>query len=326
MPAMPTRPDVHSRTRWLHLFLILCCGLAMAGCRTPAGREAQRKGDEIVVCGRWFHTGTPVVLWTDPRGYDAYRVDRFFARPGEGEWKAIKEDLDTPNRYGSRRDILTDAQRERLDREGWTLPLLAEVVDQVVVHYDAAGTSRRAFEILHDHRGLSAHFLIDLDGTIYQTLDLKERAWHATKANSRSIGIEIANVGAVPVKNRRHIDGAYEERDGRYWLKGRDLRPARREPVVGPVQGQELIQYDFTPQQYEALERLLAALHRVLPRIELDYPRDESGELVRQTLADEQFDEFSGVVGHYHVSRQKVDPGPAFQWDRVLERSRRLAR
>ena len=38
--------------------------------------------------------------------------------------------------------------------------------------------------------------MLDLDGTIYQTLDLKEGAWHATDANGRSIGIEIANIGA----------------------------------------------------------------------------------------------------------------------------------
>ncbi len=31
-----------------------------------------------------------------------------------------------------------------------------------------------------------------------QTLDLKERAWHASTANTRSIGIEIANIGAYP--------------------------------------------------------------------------------------------------------------------------------
>ena len=35
-----------------------------------------RKGDEIVICGQYFHTGAPVVLWTDPGGYDAYRTER----------------------------------------------------------------------------------------------------------------------------------------------------------------------------------------------------------------------------------------------------------
>ena len=29
-------------------------------------------GHEIVVCGQMFDTGAPVVLWTDPGGYDMY--------------------------------------------------------------------------------------------------------------------------------------------------------------------------------------------------------------------------------------------------------------
>ena len=62
--------------------------------------------------------------------------------------------------------------------------------------------------MLHDLRGLSVHFMLDLDGTIYQTLDLKEGAWHATVANGRSIGIEIANIGAYPP------DGASRWRPG----------------------------------------------------------------------------------------------------------------
>ena len=66
-----------------------------------------------------------------------------------------------------------------------------ETVDQVVLHYDAAGTSRRCFEILHDVRGLSCHLLLDVDGTVRQTLDLALRARHATVANDRSVGIEI---------------------------------------------------------------------------------------------------------------------------------------
>ena len=79
---------------------------------------------------------------------------------------------------------------------GWSLERLQGVVDQCVLHFDACGSSRRCFEVLHDQRFLSCHFLLDVDGTIYQTLDLKERAWHATSSNDRSVGIEIANVGA----------------------------------------------------------------------------------------------------------------------------------
>jgi hypothetical protein len=63
-----------------------------------------------------------------------------------------------------------------------------------------------AFKVLHDVRGLSVHFMLDLDGTIYQTLDLKERAWHATTSNSRSVGIEMANIGAYRPDNRKTLE------------------------------------------------------------------------------------------------------------------------
>jgi len=52
------------------------CLLALASCASHprAGAELKRTGDEIVICGRYFHTGAPVVLWTDPGGFDAYRM------------------------------------------------------------------------------------------------------------------------------------------------------------------------------------------------------------------------------------------------------------
>src|SRR5262245_14105287 len=53
----------------------------LAGCapsRIEPGTPLTRTGDEIVVCGQLFHTGTPVVLWLDPGGYDAYRVENHF--------------------------------------------------------------------------------------------------------------------------------------------------------------------------------------------------------------------------------------------------------
>jgi len=91
-----------------------------------------------------------------------------------------------------------------------------------VYHYDVAGYSKKTFEVLQDERDLSVHFMLDLDGTIYQvmiqrpmdavvislfgalmhflsnqqTLDLKDKAYHVGFANTRTIGIEIANVGA----------------------------------------------------------------------------------------------------------------------------------
>jgi N-acetyl-anhydromuramyl-L-alanine amidase AmpD len=279
----------------------------------------------------------------DPGGYDAYRVERRFSPYSESSWETSKvavKSLTTPNRYGLRQSVLSTEEVERVRGGGWALSLLQEKVDQFVIHYDASGTSRRCFNALQDVRGLSIHFMLDLDGTIYQTLDLKERAWHATSSNSRSIGIELANVGAYSPTNAAALREWYQ-RDDQGQVRvlvpqppGEDgirtpnfiARPARAEPVLGTVQDQELLQYDFTPQQYRALIKLTATLCQLFPRLKCDYPRDGSGNLVTHKLPDADLMRYQGVLGHFHIQTNKADPGPAFQWDRVIHSARRWMR
>src|SRR5258706_12374295 len=71
------------------------------------GTFAPRQGDEIVVAGKFVHTGTPVVLWMDPEGYDAYRVERRFSpikeSDGASSNQAVQE-LTSPDRDSLRRD------------------------------------------------------------------------------------------------------------------------------------------------------------------------------------------------------------------------------
>ncbi|MCU0787114.1 MAG: N-acetylmuramoyl-L-alanine amidase [Verrucomicrobia bacterium] len=317
----------------------------VTGCRTTPtprpGDPLARCGDEIVVAGRFFHCGTPVVLWMDPGGYDAYRVERRFAPLDEADWSSPTPERkypETPNRYGMRREGLTEDELERFRGGGWDLESLQEKVDQFVLHYDVAGTSERCFKILHDGRGLSVHFLLDLDGTIYQTLDLKERAWHATSSNDRSIGIEIANMGAYRIGGQNPFAEWYRvdtngqtritvpERYGDGGIRTPDFigRPARNEPVRGVIQGMELEQYEFTLEQYAALTRLTAALCRVFPGIQCRYPTDANGRLIPHKLPDEELRHYQGVLGHYHIQADKVDPGPAMDWDRVIDGARAL--
>ncbi len=294
------------------------------------GDPAARAADEIVVCGERFHTGTKVVLWTDAGGFDAYRPHRRF-EPAE----ALPRDGTEVPRYGSFRRGLDADLAARVAADGWRLDDLRTVVQQVVLHYDAAGTSAQAFEVLHDRRGLSAHFLLDLDGTVYQTLDLKERAWHAAATNDRSVGIELANPGAFA--DRAALDRWVVVSPGGARLvvpegvrrgalpAGATFASARPEPVVGAIHGERLVQYDFTEAQYEALARLLATLARVLPRCRLEAPRGPDGGVLATLLPEgEARASFEGVLGHWHVSGAKVDPGPAFRWDAVLDRARAL--
>ena len=307
------------------------------------GTIAARTGDEIVVAGHFVHTGTPVVLWLDPGGYDAYRVERHFAPLNEATWEATQGTNDgfgTPNRYDGRTARLNKEEQERIRGGGWDLPTLQRTVNQIVMHYDAAGTSRQCFKVLHDVRDLSVHFMVDLDGTIYQTLDVKERARHASGVNDRSIGIEIANIGAYPTTATAPLDEWYAQDtngqtrvtiparfgDGGLRTTNFIARPARPDAITNAFQGKLLVQYDFTPQQYRALSHLVASLCAVLPEINCEALRDADGNVPVRKLPDEELESFRGVLGHYHITERKIDPGPAFDWNKVIGGAQQLLR
>lgn len=340
---------VRRRKRTIAVGVVLAAAAAfLTNCRSASQRDGQRderrvgtiverSGDEIMVAGMLVHTGTPVVLWTDPGGYDAYRVERRFSPPDESGWSSIKDAIGSPNRYSLRRNGLDENGVERLRGGGWSLEELQQTIDQFVLHYDVCGTSKQCFKILHDRRGLSVHFMLDIDGTIYQTLDVKERAWHATKANDRSIGIEIAHIGAYETVAGSPLETWYQRDNDGYriqlpgWMADGGVRtpnfvgrPAGDRFVSGLVNGRQLIQPDFTDEQYEALIRLTAALSTVLPKIECEYPRDAQGRPLDRAMTDEEFESFSGVLGHQHVQDNKTDPGPAMDWDRVVDGARSI--
>ncbi|MBI5434889.1 MAG: N-acetylmuramoyl-L-alanine amidase [Planctomycetes bacterium] len=297
-------------------------------------RPTRASGTAIVVAGERFDIGAPVVLWSDPGGYDAYRETPFFARD-DG---ATAPSTSGKKRYRPGRGLWSDpASRENEPAPGEpepTLERLRELVDQFVLHYDVCGTSRRCFEILHDKRNLSVHFLLDLDGTLYQTLDLQETAWHARQANPRSIGIEIANMGAYPPDDDEVLARTYveDERGVRVALDanaklatpGFVARPIRPERVRGLANGSELEMHDLTSEQYATLACLTAGLAEIFPRIELDAPRDLAGRVRDDALSDEEFAAWHGLIGHLHITDQKQDPGPAFDWEQLLARARAL--
>lgn len=77
-------------------------------------------------------------------------------------------------------------------------------VDMVVLHYTGMETAAAALQRLCDPDArVSAHYVIDEDGTCTQLVAEEQRAWHAGVAfwrgvrdvNARSIGIELVNPG-----------------------------------------------------------------------------------------------------------------------------------
>ena len=280
------------------------------------------------------------MTWMDPGGYDAYRqtppVKPSAKRPVKPRVAATPSPAPATTKTFGVREITAATGQSRPVRHG-DLAAMQQLVDLFVLHYDGSGVSSACFTTL-GQRGLSVHFLLDVDGTIYQTLDLEERALHATIANDRSIGVEIANVGAHPLSDTKVLNEWYRREAagltrlvvpksvGDPGIRTRNFlaRPARDARIIGVVQGQTLAQYDFTPEQYAALSKLTAALCRVFPRLACDYPRDRTGQVIAQKLPDDMLARYHGVLGHYHVQANKQDPGPALQWDKLIDGARAL--
>ena len=77
-------------------------------------------------------------------------------------------------------------------------------VSMIVLHYTGMPDAQGALDRLTSPEArVSAHYLVDEDGTIYRLVDESKRAWHAGKSrwrgitdvNSASVGIEIVNPG-----------------------------------------------------------------------------------------------------------------------------------
>ena len=77
-------------------------------------------------------------------------------------------------------------------------------VSMVVLHYTGMPTAQEALERMCDPEAkVSAHYMIDEDGTVTSLVPEEKRAWHAGKSywrgitdvNSASIGIELVNPG-----------------------------------------------------------------------------------------------------------------------------------
>lgn len=77
----------------------------------------------------------------------------------------------------------------------------------VIIHHTGSDTAARALRTLTDAGlAVSAHYLVVRDGSIFQLVDERARAWHAGASywggdrdiNSASLGIELDNNGEEP--------------------------------------------------------------------------------------------------------------------------------
>ena len=161
-----------------------------------------------------------------------------------------------------------------------------------VNHWDVCLNAKSCQRVL-DRRGISVHFLIDNDGTIYQTMDIQHGAWHAgsARANRASVGVEISNA-YYPKYQNWYVKNGFGERPiiDDAWVHGNKL-----EPFTG-----------FYPEQIEAAKALWKAIHAATG-IPYETPLSQFGKTSTKYVQDVPYGSFSGFVSHYHVSKKKID-------------------
>lgn len=151
--------------------------------------------------------------------------------------------------------------------------------------------------------GASAHFIIDWDGRVYQTLDLAYAARHTLDpaVDGRSIGIELVNPvstdksGALPNGSERSLSEKLS------------------------VHGTEVTHWGYTEDQLVSLERLVDGLLTIFPQVARRVPSGPAGVVPRAVASGPDTDTNSGVVGHLHLSKDASDPGAAFPWERLAK-------
>ena len=233
----------------------------------------------IIVCGKRYDIGQRVIVWEDDPSISAYTLHCvskpsviFPTQPAKGLGTIAA-------RFRERRLIGADKSLSRLQ----------QVLKQFVVHHDGMGTSRDTFRVLHDERGLSVHFLIDNNGDVYQTLDLVDCGFQAAGVNEISVGVELCNRG-----DAQQFPEFYH---------------GKRDKVTCTINKHQFLCYVYTDAQMQAMTNIGKCLARVLPGLAQAFPQDATGEQLWDTVAGDPRD-FSGYLGHYHVTDRKWDPGP----------------
>ena len=165
-----------------------------------------------------------------------------------------------------------------------------------VNHWDVCLSSKSCASVLQK-RGISVHFCIDNDGTIYQLLDTQHGAWHAGvgKINHKSIGVEISN--------------AYNTKyQGWYEKHGFGPRPIITDAQVnGSNLKEHLGFYDIQLEALKALWSACAAAYDI--PLQSIASGDENFQTSTKTESKVSNGSFKGFVSHYHITKRKIDCG-----------------
>jgi len=190
---------------------------------------------------------------------------------------------------------------------------------KVVLHFTVGHLKGDILSLTSESRGhVSTAFVVGRDGTIYQLFSSAAWSYHlgrnALGGNGNqskiSIGIEISNYGPL-IKKGNNLETVYSK--------------ANRKDVYCTMQDTEqYIKLDkafrgykyytaYTDEQYHniiLLLRYLTASYKIPRKFPTEAGRFETK---RANSAD-----MAGIMSHVNFRTDKVDIGPAFDWERVI--------
>lgn len=144
-----------------------------------------------------------------------------------------------------------------------------DVVHGIIVHQTGGASAQSALESYKKANANGAHFLIDKDGTVYQTASLYQRTWHVGKLKARCL-LDVTCAPAELKAYKKFDPAGMNEREAK---KAVPLRFPSNEDSVGielvglalPVAGKPEPVYEaVTPSQTASLKWLIGELTRLL--------------------------------------------------------------
>jgi len=188
---------------------------------------------------------------------------------------------------------------------------------RVVLHFTVGHLQGDISSLSDPNRGhVSTSFVIGRDGTVYQLFSSYYWSYHLGRgaiggngSNSKtSVGIEISNYGPL-VRKGDNLETVYSKRPG-------------HDPFCSITDKDQYIELDqpyrgykyyakFTDGQYESI---IVLLRYLTARYEIPRAFVDKDKRFEATAAGANFD---GIITHVNSRADKVDIGPAFDWERV---------
>ena len=248
----------------------------------------------VIICGEFIPCANPKARFVTHEEDPYWDFQKSVAPPGVDREKYLFERKLTVKGGGTRTvRTLEEAQ---------------QVVDLILLHADGMTTAHATHRVLLNG-GLSTHFCVDWDGTVYQCADPGlYGTLHGGEQNMRSVGIDLCN-DMVELHKDASKPYPYPDNQRDEWPKYK--RP--KSPVI-KIQGRGKQTYGYTDPQYVGLIELLKILCDALD-VPKQPPLDERMEVPTSMLEDPGG--AKGFAAHWHTAATRWDPGPGFDWDRV---------